>query len=162
MDRSVIDAIEVALRAAANSKDEHAAAYAKRAQTLLAYKLDYIELPKDHIFTADERERRREWALRFIPQIAGVARGMGYGIFHGGSLIRDIDLVAVPWQSPTAKKPDIFALDLCMRMNLQFGNHGYTLFGHRWFALWDRGHRDHQIDLKIILPANDAKLSEED
>jgi hypothetical protein len=33
------------------------------------------------------------------------------------------------------------------------GNHGETIFGHRWYALWHRDPRDHQIDLKVMLPA---------
>jgi hypothetical protein len=89
-----------------------------------------------------------------------VARGLGYGIFQGGSLVRDIDLVAVPWQNPTAKQATSFVLDLCTRLNLQMGNYGKTLFGHKWFALWDRAHPDHQIDLKVILPVNEIQMPE--
>ena len=114
---------------------------------------DFVELPKDHIFTPQEAEARKRWALEFVPKFAGTARGLGYGVFQGGTLVRDIDLVAVPWQSPTAKPPVEFVLDMCTRLNLQMGNHGKTLFGHSWFALWDVAHRDHQIDLKIIVEA---------
>jgi len=121
---------------------------------------DFIEISKDHLFSPAEADARRRWALEFIPKITGVARGFGYGVFHGGTLVRDIDLIAMPWQSPTAKAPVYFVLDLCRALNLQMGNHGTTLFGHQWFALWDVWHRDHQIDLKIVLPANGEKLSE--
>jgi hypothetical protein len=115
---------------------------------------DFIEIQKDHVFSPEEAEARKRWALEFIPKLAGVARALGYGVFQGGTLVRDIDLVAVPWQQPTAQAPHRFVLDLCASLNLQMGNHGDTIAGHSWFALWDRSHRDHQIDLKVMHPAH--------
>lgn len=126
-----------------------------KAQALLA-KYDackeFRELPKDYQFTTLEAEARKAWALTFITRLTGVAQAMGYGIFVGGSLIRDIDLIAMPWQKLTARGATSFVLDLCTAMNLQLGNHGSTLFGHCWFALWEMNHRDHQIDLKVVKP----------
>ena len=120
--------------------------------TLTATETDYIELPKDHVFTPAQAEARKRWALEFVPKLAGAARGLGYGVFQGGTLVRDIDLIAVPWRSDCVT-PVEFVVELCMCMTLQMGNHGKTISGHQWFALWDRAHRDHQIDLKVIGPA---------
>ncbi len=106
------------------------------------------------MFSPEDAASRKMWAEQFISTFKGVARAAGYGIFVGGSLIRDIDLVAVPWREPMRfKTPDLWVLELHHTMGLVFGNHGHTLHGHRWFALWDPAHPDHQIDLKIILPA---------
>ena len=121
--------------------------------TFTATDTDFIELPKEHVFSPVEAEARKRWAAEFVTKFSGVARGLGYGVFQGGTLVRDIDLVAVPWQPPTAQPPVEFVLDMCTRLGLSMGNHGKTLFGHQWFALWDKAHRDHQIDLKVILPA---------
>lgn len=115
----------------------------------------FVEMPKSHLWSPAEAAARELWARRFITEITGVARGLGYGMFHGGSLIRDIDLVAVPWRGkdgPLLTHVN-FVLELCHCFPLQMGNHGETLFGHRWYALWHTAHRDHQIDLKIMLPA---------
>lgn len=115
---------------------------------------DFVELPKDHLFTPEQAETRKRWALEFIPKFAGVARALGYGVFHGGTLVRDIDLVAVPWRDPLSHETtDLFVLELCHSLPLMMGNRGRALHGHRWYALWDMNHRDHQIDLKVILPA---------
>lgn len=115
---------------------------------------DFVELPKEYLFSPEEAAKREFWARRFITEITGVARGLGYGVFHGGSLIRDIDLVAVPWRQGLKELSHIqFVLELCHCLPLNMGNHGETLFGHRWYALWHTAHRDHQIDLKVILPA---------
>jgi hypothetical protein len=121
--------------------------------------VDFVEIPKGHLFSPEEAAARELWARRFVTEITGVARGLGYGMFHGGSLIRDIDLVAVPWRGGTWRGVSTelahldFVLALCHCLPLQLGHHGETLFGHRWYALWHRGHRDHQIDLKVMLPA---------
>jgi|ERR1039458_624823 hypothetical protein len=120
---------------------------------------DFIEMPKSYLFSRAEAEARKLWARRFVTEITGVARGLGYGMFHGGSLIRDIDLVAVPWRGPTAMLHLDFVFGLVHSLNLQMGNHGETLFGHRWYALWQVDHPDHQIDLKIILPVPSTKDS---
>lgn len=115
---------------------------------------DFIEIAKSHLFSPAEAAARELWARRFVTEITGVSRGLGYGLFHGGSLIRDIDLVAVPWrQGPHELKHWPFVEGLIHSLNLHMGNHGETLFGHRWYALWHDAHRDHQIDLKVILPA---------
>lgn len=112
------------------------------------------EIPKGHLFSPEEAAARRMWAEQFIATFKGVARAAGYGIFVGGSLVRDIDLVAVPWREPMQfKTPDLWVLDLHHTMGLIHGNHGHTIHGHRWFSLWDPAHPDHQIDLKIIMPA---------
>lgn len=113
---------------------------------------EFVEIPKTYLFSPAEAAARKLWARRFITEITGVSRGLGYGMFHGGSLIRDIDLVAVPWAQPTAQPHLEFVFSLIHALNLHMGNHGTTLFGHRWYALWHDAHRDHQIDLKIILP----------
>lgn len=114
----------------------------------------FIELPKSHLFSPAEAAARELWARRFVAEITGVSRGLGYGLFHGGSLIRDIDIVAVPWiDGPDAKEHLDFVFGLVRAFNLQMGNHGKTVHGHHWYALWHRGHIDHQIDLKVMLPA---------
>jgi hypothetical protein len=119
---------------------------------------DFSEIPKTHLFSPSEAAMRELWARRFVTEITGVARGLGYGMFHGGSLIRDIDLVAVPWRGGGKFLPDVeFVLELCHCLPLHMGNHGETLFGHRWYALWHDAHRDHQIDLKVMLPADKIK-----
>jgi hypothetical protein len=116
---------------------------------------DFVEIPKTHLFSPAEAAARELWARRFITEITGVARGLGYGLFHGGSLIRDIDLVAVPWHDGEKfLTHTYFVIELCHCLPLQMGNHGETRFGHRWYALWHTSHRDHQIDLKIMLPAD--------
>lgn len=124
-------------------------------QTLTATETDFIELPKDYVFTPEQAEARKRWAIEFVGKFTGAARGLGYGVFQGGTMVRDIDLVAVPWTQPSGKdlEPVEFVLELCRALNLQMGNHGTTLYGHQWYALWDLAHRDHQIDLKVILPA---------
>lgn len=136
---------------------DHARAVMRRlvevVTTLRATPTDFVELPKDHVFSWRQAGMRRRWALEFIPKFAGAARGLGYGVFHGGTLVRDIDLVAVPWRVPAPPRPVEFVLELCHCLQLAMGNHGQTLHGHQWFALWDQAHRDHQIDLKVILPA---------
>lgn len=114
----------------------------------------FIEIPKGHMFSPDEAASRTLWARRFIAEFTGVSRGLGYGVFCGGSLIRDIDLVAVPWRSgPKFLRATEFILELIHCLPLTMGNHGTTLFGHKWFALWDKHHPDHQIDLKVMMPA---------
>ena len=117
---------------------------------------EFIELPKSHLFSPAEVAARELWARRFVAELAGVGRGLGYGIFHGGSLIRDIDVVAVPWRQGSPSRtfgPVEFVLELCHCLPLHMGNHGKTLFGHHWYVLWHEAHPDHQIDLKVILPA---------
>lgn len=115
---------------------------------------DFVEIPKTYLFSPAEAAARELWARRFVSEITGVARGLGYGLFHGGSLIRDIDLVAVPWRQGQNWLPHLdFVFGLVHALPLHMGNHGETLFGHRWYALWHDAHRDHQIDLKVILPA---------
>ncbi len=122
---------------------------------------DFIELPKDHVFTPDQAEARKRWALEFIPKFAGVARALGYGVFQGGTLVRDIDMVAIPWRQQLSQETtDLFVLELCRSLPLMMGNRGTTIYGHRWYALWDMNHRDHQIDLKVILPAATSLGSE--
>jgi hypothetical protein len=70
------------------------------------------------------------WALEFIPKFAGAARAFGYGVFHGGTLVRDIDLVAVPWIQPLPHETtDAFVRELLHVLPLQLGNHGETLYG---------------------------------
>lgn len=122
---------------------------------------EFVEIPKTHLFSPAEAAARTLWARRFVTEITGVSRGLGYGVFHGGSLIRDIDLIAMPWRSggtPGQYGSFLthvqFVLELCHCLPLQMGNHGETLFGHRWYALWHTAHSDHQIDLKVVLPAN--------
>lgn len=123
---------------------------------------EFIELPKSYLFSPVEAAARELWARRFVAEITGVARGLGYGMFHGGSLIRDIDLVAVPWtEGPKTLGHVDFVLGLCRSLGLSMGNHGKTVFGHRWYALWHPAHVDHQIDLKVILPAPSGETIEE-
>jgi hypothetical protein len=129
------------------------------------HKVQYVEIPKSYLFTPEEAAKRELWARRFAAEIAGCARGLGYGVFTGGSFIRDIDLIAVPWRRGGSfigragdKKSDYlthidFVLELVHCFPLTMGNHGETLFGHRWYALWHVDHPDHQIDLKVVLPA---------
>lgn len=114
----------------------------------------FIEIPKGHLFTPEEAARRKMWAQYFVGIFTGVARAHGYGLFAGGSMVRDIDLVAVPWRQPLPEKhPDSFVLQLVHDLGLTMGNRGTTLYGHRWYALWDQNHPDQQIDLKVIMPA---------
>ncbi len=125
---------------------------------------DFIELPKSHLFSPAEAAARELWARRFVTEITGVSRGLGYGLFHGGSLVRDIDLVAVPWRDGGEFKFDHlgFVLELCHCFPLVKGNSGTTLFGHKWYALWHTAHPDHQIDLKVILPVQPRKAPRDD
>lgn len=115
---------------------------------------EFIEIPKTRLWSPDEAEKRIFWARRFITEFTGISRGLGYGVFHGGSLIRDIDLIAMPWRDAGPKNLDHlhYVLELCHCLPLRMGNHGELLFGHRWYALWHVDHPDHQIDLKIVLP----------
>lgn len=115
---------------------------------------EFVELPKTYLFSPAEAAARELWARRLIGQMVGASRALGYGLFHGGSLIRDIDLVAVPWRQGGKQFSHYeFVVELIHSFNFQLGNHGETIFGHRWYALWDRNHPDQQIDLKIMLPA---------
>lgn len=85
-------------------------------------KVDFVEIAKDHVFSLEEAEQRKRWALEFVPKIAGVARGLGYGIFHGGTLIRDIDLIAMPWRDGPEALPHLdFVFGLIHSLNLQMG-----------------------------------------
>lgn len=118
---------------------------------------DFVELPKDHQFSPEEAAARKLWAESFASKFAGAARAYGYGVFRGGTMVRDIDLVAVPWRQPMPHKtPDLFVLDMCHAFPLQMGNYGTTLHGHRWYALWESSHRDHQIDLKVVVPTTNS------
>lgn len=47
-----------------------------------------------------------------LEPIREAARGHGYAIAVHGSLARDIDLVAIPWES-NAEDPDILARSIC-------------------------------------------------
>lgn len=116
---------------------------------------EFITIPKSHLFSPTEAAARKLWARRFITEFTGVSRGLGYGVFHGGSLIRDIDLIAVPWRDGQDFLTHIeFVLKLAHCLPLAMGNHGEAIFGHRWYALWHRDHPDHQIDLKVMLPVS--------
>lgn len=124
---------------------------------------EFIEIPKGYLFSPDEAARRKMWAEYFIGQFRGVARAEGYGLFAGGSLVRDIDLVAVPWRNPLGHAtPDLWVLSLHHSMGLIFGNHGETVYGHQWWAMWDPKHPDHQIDLKIIKPGQRYYMTEDE
>lgn len=114
---------------------------------------DYLEIPKGHLFSPDEAARRKLWAEYWFGIFRGVARAHGYGAFIGGSMVRDIDVVIVPWKLPMKETPVEFVLSLVHSMGITMGNHGETLHGHQWFAIWDKEHPDQQIDLKVILPA---------
>jgi hypothetical protein len=118
------------------------------------------------LWSPEEAAKRELWARRFITEFTGVSRGLGYGVFHGGSLIRDIDMIAMPWRSGGShlKSEGLkylshldYVLELAMCLPLKMGNHGQTIFGHRWYALWHRDHPDHQIDLKVVLPVEQFK-----
>lgn len=115
---------------------------------------EFIETPKGHLFSPDEAARRKLWAEQWFSNFKGVARAHGYGAFIGGSMVRDIDVVIVPWKIPMKLSPVEFVLSLVHSMNMAMGNHGETLHGHQWFALWDTNHPDQQIDLKVILSAS--------
>ena len=119
-------------------------------------------LSKGITFTAEQEAARLRWAGRFIKRFEGVGQAAGYGIFHGGSLIRDIDIVAVPWRDPMPHDhPDEWVLDLHHVLGgIVLGERGVladvasdTLHGHRAYRFWMPGHLDHQIDLKVIRPA---------
>src|SRR4051812_10804775 len=56
---------------------------------------EFIEIPKTHLFSPADAAARELWARRFITEFTGVSRGLGHGVFHGGSLIRNIDSDAV-------------------------------------------------------------------
>lgn len=113
--------------------------------------MDVAGAAKSRLFHPHEAAARKRWALQLVGHLEGATRMLGYGLFHGGSMVRDLDLVAVPWSSK-ALKPDEFVLELAGVFNFQMGNRGDTVGGHKWYALWDRNHPDHQIDLKVILP----------
>jgi hypothetical protein len=122
---------------------------------------EFVEIPKGHLFSPEEAAKRRLWAEYWVGIFKGVAHAAGYGVFVGGSMVRDIDIVCVPWRDPMPfKTPDLFVLSLCHSMGITFGNHGHTLHGHQWWALWDKDHPDHQIDLKIMLPAASRDVGE--
>lgn len=75
-------------------------------------------------------------------------------------MIRDIDLVAVPWRDGQNRLDHLsFVLELCHCLPLVMGNHGTTLFGHKWYALWHKDHPDHQVDLKVILPVEATNIA---
>lgn len=112
----------------------------------------YTIPPKGQRYTADEEAERIRWALRFIARLEGVGQGLGYGIFHGGSLIRDIDVVAIPWREGPGDtgEPWDFICGLIASMNLHLGDRHETLFGHHATTLWAPGRPDHPIDLKVM------------
>lgn len=118
---------------------------------------EFIEIPKSRLWTEHEIETRTLWAKRFITEFTGVSRGLGYGVFHGGSMIRDIDLIAMPWREPLQFTHVEYVLELMHCLPLTMGNHGETLHGHRWYALWHKDHPDHQIDLKVVLPRDELE-----
>lgn len=121
---------------------------------------EYIETPKGHLFSAREAEYRTEWADIFCAELEPVFRHLGYGLARLGSNVRDVDIIAVPWCKPMPlPNADSFVLELVRRFDLQMGNRGETLNGHRWYALWHKQHRDHQIDLKVMLPSADSLLA---
>lgn len=84
---------------------------------------EFIEIPKTRLWSPDEAEKRIFWARRFITEFTGISRGLGYGVFHGGSLIRDIDLIAMPWRDAGPKILDHvhYVLELCHCLPLAHG-----------------------------------------
>lgn len=119
----------------------------------------FVTFSKSHLFSPAEAAAREFWARRFITEFTGVSRGLGYGVFSGGSLIRDIDLVAVPWRDgPKFLTHLDYVLELMHCLPLQMGNHSDTLFGHKQYCLWETSHLDHQIDLKVMLPVNKGEV----
>lgn len=114
-----------------------------------------IRLPKGHTFTAQQEADRKRWARRFITRLEGVGHGLGYAIFHGGTLIRDIDVCAWPMSSWDTKPDDpfVFIEHLIHRLGARIHEQSDSLFGHAHAWLWLEGHEDHLIDLKIVRPA---------
>lgn len=118
-----------------------------------------VRLPKGHIFTSSEEARRIAWARRLIARLEGVGQGLGYGIFHGGTLVRDIDIVAVPWSEDSQHRgvPFDFMSGLAAAFpGAYWESSGDTLFGHAAYILWMPGHPDHPIDLKVMRPGRRA------
>ena len=109
---------------------------------------------KGYPWTAEEEERRVKRARRLITRLEGVGQGLGYGVFHGGTLVRDIDVVAVPWQSPTCDEgPSALLSALTHRMGLHWRGSTKTVYGHTAATLWEPAYPDHPIDLKVMGPA---------
>lgn len=108
-----------------------------------------------HLFSPAEAAARELWAWRFVTETTGVARGLGYALFYGRSLVSDIDLLAITWRDRgTGNLTHVeFVLGLCHCFPLTMGNHGETNFDHCWYARWHKLHPKQQINLKVILPA---------
>lgn len=92
--------------------------------------------------------------LTIVARIRAIAREHGYAIGVHGSMIRDLDLIAVPWvesHSPADELVDAIeqSLDLVAtrrRVKKPCGRLGYILHGARW-----RKDGEHQpIDLSVI------------
>lgn len=119
---------------------------------------EYVETEKGHKFTQKEYERRENFANYLCKRFDPVFRHLGYGLARLGSNVRDIDIIAVPWCKPMPlATADLFVMELVCRFDLQMGNRGETLNGHRWYALWHKEHPTQQIDLKVMLPADTRK-----
>lgn len=111
----------------------------------------FVEIKKGHLFSPEEAAKRRFWAEEFADKFRGVARAYDYAIFRGGSMVRDLDLVALPWSGHCLQHLD-FVLEMRKCLHLEMGNHEPTVHGHYAYALWEPDHPTHQIDLKVVLP----------
>jgi hypothetical protein len=75
-------------------------------------------------------------AMRIIKQVREIARAHGWGIGVHGSLMRDIDLIAVPWTSEACSTSDLLATLMAeLGATAHGGNPSWRAHGRRTFLL---------------------------
>jgi hypothetical protein len=100
-----------------------------------------------------------------IEQIRKIAHSHGYALAVHGSLIRDIDLVAVPWEAKATSPVDLY-LDLRKRLNLRAGRITPKPHGRVAFILIQAEAVQHgddftppQVDLSVMPPRHEILCS---
>lgn len=91
-----------------------------------------------------------------LPDLRLAARGCGYALTVHGSLARDIDLVAIPWE-PGADEPELLVNRLCGVLAGKIGrathssaDWGEKPHGRRAVSIFTAGGMVPEIDLSIM------------
>lgn len=118
--------------------------------------MDLDALPENPLkrLACYRRARAEEMLTTFIEEMRSVARSHGYALAVHGSLARDLDLIAVPWQKEcsgadaliTAFEVELGLVATRRGVPKPHSRLGYILHGRRW-----RGGDEHQpIDVSVM------------